>query len=111
MRIRAAWRLDGDRCEAYHAFLRRWYVALSGEWLPYDGTCTLLGVSYDAVRRCIRFLLGVSYEALGAAVVRCQATMPSLLAGDYSMSSSFVIIGSHYNFPVDISTAVFHSGT
>ena len=76
---------------AFHGDVGGW--ALSGEWKSYDGTRTLLGVSYDAVRRCIRCLFGVSYEALGAAVVRCQATRPSLLAGDYSMSSSCVIIG------------------
>ena len=74
--FRAAWRLDGD--------VGGWALSgVSGEWLPYDGTRTLLGVSYDAVRRCTF----AAYSG-AATLLRCQATRPSPVAGDYSMSSS-----------------------
>ena len=78
------------------------YFALLGVWMAtlVVGRCqafqasgnptmgTLLGVSYDAVRRCT-----FAVYSGAATLLRCQATRPSQLAGDYSMSSSCVIIG------------------
>ena len=38
---------------AFHGDVGGWALSgVLGEWKPYDGTATLLGVSYDAVRRC-----------------------------------------------------------
>ena len=62
------WMAIAARYLALHGDVGGW--ALSGEWIPYDGTGTLLGVSYDAVRRCIFAVY------LGATLLRCQATRP-----------------------------------
>ena len=71
------WMAIAARHFAFYGDVGGW--ALSGEWIPYDGTVTLLGVSYDAVRRCTHSLLIRALLHFYAVRLRGRHNLPGII--------------------------------